>query len=339
MIFPYLEIEEKVQVNDKTRFSGIKSFASKGEAAFTTATITPGTSGTPISVFNADQKLWFTDWLWTSWAFEVDANSAKIDFTESSTSFVATIATAVYTSISSLASAMQTALNAAGGAGVWTVSVDSQERITFASTASFSLKGATGDNRLIGMLQHLGIMIDTESASSFTTKPMQYGLRKVTLTINNGTGAVSSISYQKVYSEQGDRLFCADSDLTAYESDILKWVPPGRASFKDVYRKVQENIMDWIEGEGYRGLYDEKLTKFDIKDTQQIREFAMYKALVMIFEGNSNAVDDIFDKKAKYYASKEVKARNRFIGIDLDADGIVNNDEVLSNQSGSLFLR
>jgi hypothetical protein len=65
MIFPNLEIEDVVQVNDKTRINGTKSFVSKDNAAVTLVRIKPEatesfidvTGGAPISANN-----WYLDW-------------------------------------------------------------------------------------------------------------------------------------------------------------------------------------------------------------------------------------------------------------------------------------
>lgn len=338
-MFPILEIEEKVQVIDKTRFSGVKSFTSKGEAAITTATITPGTGATAINIFNTDQNEWYTDFGWTSWSFDVDSTCNKIDFSEGSTTYVATIASAVYTTVSSLALAIEVALNAAGGAGLFSLSVDENDKITFGSTVQFKLLGFSGNYRYSGLLPHVGVLVDTDAALNYTSQPVEYGLKKITLTINNGLVPVSHTMYQKVYTVNGDCLFSSDSEMVALEEDILKWVPPGRSSFKDVHRKAQQQIMDWINAQGYRTLDDDSFTKFDIVDKSQVRQWSTYLALGIIFEGNSNAVDDIFDKKSKAFYSKALDARNKFVQMDVDGSGSIDSDETLRLNSGNLYRR
>jgi hypothetical protein len=339
-MFPILEIEEKVQINDKTRLSAIKSFVSKGETAIATMTITPGSGGPSINVYNTDTKERYTDWAWTAWSFDVDSTNAKIDFEEAGTDYVATVASSTYTSFATLVSAIQTALNGAGASGTFTCSIDEADRITVESTVSFRLLAGTGDNRLIGMLRHIGFgEVDSDNSTELTGDPVEYGLRKIVLSINNGGSPVTHTLYQKVYTEAGDRLFASDSDLQTYEEDILKWVSPGRSSFKDVHRTAQKNIMDWIDGQGYRRQDGEPFTKFDIVNMNQVSLWASYLALALVFEGNSNAVDDVFDKKSKFYQSKATQARNRFVAIDLDQDGKIDFDENLRLHSGSLFRR
>lgn len=66
MIFPKLTLEKVLQVNDKTRLSGIYSFITTGEMAITNVQIKPSSSDSFISVFNSDYKKWYLDWVYSS---------------------------------------------------------------------------------------------------------------------------------------------------------------------------------------------------------------------------------------------------------------------------------
>lgn len=68
MIFPYLECDDAVQVNDKLRISGVKSYISKGEAAVTLVRIKPDTADSFITVTGSpiSNKNWFLDWQYSS---------------------------------------------------------------------------------------------------------------------------------------------------------------------------------------------------------------------------------------------------------------------------------
>jgi len=61
-IFPFIEVGENEQVEDRLRISAVKSFAAKDEAAITEIEIEPESSSGFISVFNSNQKNWFLDW-------------------------------------------------------------------------------------------------------------------------------------------------------------------------------------------------------------------------------------------------------------------------------------
>lgn len=347
--FPVLEIEDKVQVNDKTRLSGTKSFTSTGADPLVNVSITPGGAGTPIVLSplgsptpaTTESDKWYTDWQWTSWAFDVDASNNKIDIEEAGSVYVATVTPSAYTSVSSLVAAIQSALNAAGAVGTFTATVDEAQKIKIESTVPFEILNYTGDNRFNGLLQHLGFSPADSGISNYHIgSPVEYGLRKITLSVDDDTLPAETISlYQKVYTEYGDRLFSSDFELKNHEEDILKWVSPGRSSFKDVHRRVQEMIFEYLAGHGYIKATDEKFTKWDIKDSKELRDWATAWALQLIMEGSSNAVDDVFDRKARKYSSQAIQARNRFLAIDINGDGVVESDEQLRLHSINLFRR
>jgi hypothetical protein len=62
MIFPNIETEDVIQVNDKIRISASKSFADKSEAAITDVEIEAEAAAGFISVFDADSDNWYLDW-------------------------------------------------------------------------------------------------------------------------------------------------------------------------------------------------------------------------------------------------------------------------------------
>lgn len=235
-IFPNLEIEPTVQVNDRTRLDASKSFATQDIGAVTKVEIDPGT-GTFIDVTPTtptDSSLWYLDYQW-------------------------------------------------GTAGTKTV----QARITAGSTAVVS-------------------------------------------------------STVAVVTEAADYLFSNDAEMSTHEPDILKWVKAGRNTFKDVHRAVQTEILDYLDEKGYVKIDKSKFVKTDLVDVTEVRQWAKFMAMRIIFEGIQNADDDIFEKKADHYEEKEIYHRNRAVlRIDTDGDGVVDNDtdEGLSMSSGSLYRR
>ena len=65
MIFPKLNLETVLQVEDKTRLNTSRSFVSDG--TITDVLIEPETASGFMSVFNSDQEKWYLDW-----AFETE---------------------------------------------------------------------------------------------------------------------------------------------------------------------------------------------------------------------------------------------------------------------------
>lgn len=213
-IFPHLEIESFVQVNDRTRLSGLKSFVSADEAAISLLEIRPTTAGSFIDV-TADKYL--------DWAYSTD--------------------------------------------GTETVAV----RVT------------------------------TDGAPVTYTKDIE------------------------ILTELDDHLFSTDAELVPHEPNILNFVRAGRNSFIDVHRTAQDRILTELDERKIWDINGDRLTKEDIVDIEEVNDWSKYLTLRLIFEGLSNATDDIYSQKAQKYRSMEQSASER-ASLRLDRDGDGNTD-------------
>lgn len=174
--------------------------------------------------------------------------------------------------------------------------------------------------------------LDYEYASS--------GTKTVSVRIDNGSGPSSITGSIEVLTPSSDKLFSTDQDLVAEESDILQWIPEWKTSFNHIHRRAQERMFAWLDEKGYTDVYAEKFTKEDVVDTEELNEWSKYMVLRMIFNQLSNQVDDIFDRKSKYYESKEINARKRYVlRIDIDADGVVDTFEDMQMNTGRVFRK
>ena len=332
---PVLEFEPKIQVNDKTRYVAEKSFVTTGDTALSVMTVKPGVDGSAINVYNATVANRYLDWAFTADSFDIDATNNKIYFSEAGTDKTATVSSSTYT-LATLLTAIDTALEAAG-ANDYTISSNGKDQITIVSTGQLVLDGTKGPNAL---LPHIGFKKLTSSGTSHQGRPVEYGIRKITLSINNGATATDGVFYQKVFSVLGDALYSTDGDLKVHEHDILKYVPVGRASFLNVHRRAQEKIVEWLDQQGFTNTSGDKYDKFHIIDVSEVKPWAIYLALEMIFREISNATDDVFHEKAEYYAKEALSARQRaIIRLDVDSDGVADEIDSPDTWSGSLYHR
>lgn len=113
------------------------------------------------------------------WPIVVTAANGKIDLRRSGAGAddTATIAAGTYLSAALLAVAVQGALAAAYGTGVWTVTVSATGRFTIAHSATaFALKFSTGANAATSARDLLGFgSVDTASALSATATSQHQG--------------------------------------------------------------------------------------------------------------------------------------------------------------------
>jgi hypothetical protein len=64
-IFPVLELEATIQVGDKTRLSGVKTFVSKDNVPITVVEIEPEAGAGFIAVTGSSYRDWYLDWVYT----------------------------------------------------------------------------------------------------------------------------------------------------------------------------------------------------------------------------------------------------------------------------------
>lgn len=141
-------------------------------------------------------------------------------------------------------------------------------------------------------------------------------------------------------SEADDNLFSTDGDLIGLEHDIMKWVPAGRASFKNYHRKAQRLILAWLDENGHTDTSGNRLTKDAFVDVEEVRNWSAALTLQLIFQSISNSVDDVFFMKAKQYESLAVTHRKRLIlRIDVDGDGNIDSNEGVRVKSLSMVRR
>jgi hypothetical protein len=129
-----------------------------------------------------------------------------------------------------------------------------------------------------------------------------------------------------------DNLFSNDDDLMTHEPMIMNFMPDGKTSYLVQHRRSQTRIVDAVAKKGILDSSGNKLTKAAFIDILEVKEWSTFLTLSAIFEGISNAKDDIFQDKAKRYAKMADDASNRaYLALDKDASGTLSNSEKQSD--------
>jgi hypothetical protein len=125
-----------------------------------------------------------------------------------------------------------------------------------------------------------------------------------------------------------DALFSTDADIRLHEPDILQWVSPGRNSFLNIHRRAQKLILEELRREGYTDTSGNPYTKAAIVDIEEVKQWSTMWVLQLIFEGLSNATDDVFHEKAVRYSSmRETWGATVFLRLDADGSGEIDTGE------------
>jgi len=351
MLFPVLETENLVQENDKTRLSGVKSYVSNGDP-ITSIQVTPYKGATPIVVTATLSKNWFIDYQY-GFLIDVDSTNNEINFSEGAGELTATVADGQHT-LSGLASAIKTALDSAG-ALTYTVSVSTENKITISATGTFSILSKTGTSSA-SLLTEIGFSGYTEDLADVTIDPTDFtdftgaatytGLvietvnKKVSLLVDDGATTQTVTKTIQIISELSDALFSDDAMLQDHEPQILDYIRTGRSSFKDQHRLAQTQIFAYMDKEGLVDAYNKKFTKAAAVVPDEFLQWSKFVTLRLIYEGLSNAIDDVFFRKSKSYEKKEYFFKERAVlRLDIDRDGDVSLQEQVDISSCVVLRR
>lgn len=332
-IFPIIEADDSVQIADKTRITVTNSFTSDG-TTITAYEVKPSKNDSYVTVTTNR----YLDWAYASFTVDVDATNNKLDFKEGSgAELTATLSSGAYT-LSALAAEIKTRMDAAG-ALTYTVSV-TDDKFTISAASGFSLLVGTGTHESTSIFSHIGFTgDDLTGLATYTGDMVRSVTKEITVRITAGSTATLTQNIT-VFSEDGDQLYATDGKLKTHEPSIIKYLPAGKVSFKYIHRRAQELILAWLDKEGYTDIYDNKYTKDSLVLTDEVTEWATFVALRLIFEGISNATDDIFGDKAKRYKGMEVEARKRAVlRLDTDGDGTVDTGEQVNIRDAVVVRR
>jgi hypothetical protein len=156
------------------------------------------------------------------------------------------------------------------------------------------------------------------------------GTKVVTVRVTTDGEPVTTTGSITVVTAAIDNLLSTDADLAVFENDILKWIPAGRNSWLEKHRAARDEILGWLDENGYVDVNGNKYTAAALVDVSEFKRWATFITLRLIFQSISNAEDDVFSKKASKYGDSdhELAARKRaVIRIDTDGDGVVDTYE------------
>jgi len=192
-IFSQLENEDEVQLKDRTRLDGSKSYNTANQPAFSKMYLKPCENEPVFSIYNASPTLRFLDWEYRNWEIDIDSSNNKLNFSESGVELTATLTSGTY-SLSGLATQIQTQLDAAG-ALTYTVSVSADDKITILATGAFGLLIKTGANRYVSILNQLFFgEADLLGKDRYTSDRIEYLTRKATIYVGENKQQVDSVT-------------------------------------------------------------------------------------------------------------------------------------------------
>lgn len=157
---------------------------------------------------------------------------------------------------------------------------------------------------------------------------------KVRLEISTATPETKVKDYSiTVVTEADDNLQSTDAMLYSYESELVKYLPEGRNSWKYLHRKALEEIIDYLYRNAIykyneeNGLRDLKIEKEDLIG-DKLDKWSTFETMIMIFQDIKSSNIDFFNEKIEDYTELRNDARKVYcIQIDSNGDGIVDETD------------
>lgn len=160
-----------------------------------------------------------------------------------------------------------------------------------------------------------------------------------TVRINGALGTTKDQTIT-VIKESSDLLFSTDAQLRSHEPNIMRFLKDGRATYKDIHRRAQTLILDWLSSQGYTNDLGNRITKDNITLVEELAQWSSAVVLRLIHEGVANAKDDVFMMKAHTYKGLENLYRDKaIVRLDLNADGVTDSNEGLDIRSCVVIRR
>jgi hypothetical protein len=164
------------------------------------------------------------------------------------------------------------------------------------------------------------------------------GDKTVTLRLARGMDVETVTKTVTVLTQAQDRLFSSDKDLVAHEANVYDYLPKGFSSFNHVHRSAQQLILDSLSQRGYYTDSGVPLTKNDLFNVEEVKQWSKFLVLSMIFSNAQNEVGDFFAQKSQTYKElSERSAARAFITLDPNQSG--TPEQVISLTSGRLVRR
>ena len=148
------------------------------------------------------------------------------------------------------------------------------------------------------------------------------GTWPIVVSATDGVNTISQNFEMEVISEADDFLYSTDSQIFAIESELKRYIPDGRNSFKNVHREAQSRILNFLDRKRIWNKDGTPLSKMQINIHDEVSKWSLYETLFIIYTDLFISVGDKFAEKVNQYKELRNYERDRAaVRIDKDANG------------------
>jgi hypothetical protein len=146
------------------------------------------------------------------------------------------------------------------------------------------------------------------------------GTQTITVQATDGVDTVEKDLTIITITEATDNLYSTDQELFLLESELRKYLPPGKNSFLNVHREAQSRIVNYIDRKRIWKTDGTAYSKDELNIAGELSKWSLYEAASIIYSDLLITVGDKFSEKHKMYVELRNYERDRG-AIRLDLDG------------------
>lgn len=142
-----------------------------------------------------------------------------------------------------------------------------------------------------------------------------------------------------VITEADDNLLSTDAMVYSYESELKKYLPFGRNSWKYLHRKAQEEILDYMYRNGIFNPDGSKIEKSQLIG-DKLEKWSTFETILLIYQDIKTSNAEAFNEKLEDYSFKRNEARKIYkMSYDSNKDGVVDDKDVPRAMRVTYFTR
>ena len=140
--------------------------------------------------------------------------------------------------------------------------------------------------------------------------------------------------------EANDNLYSSDEQIFSIESELKRYIPDGKNSFKNIHREAQSRILNYLDRKRIWASNGEPYTKDQVNLNGELSKWSLYEAMFIIYSDLFVSVGDKFAEKINQYKDLRNSERDRAsIRIDKDNSGTFDSNEEIQDLKSFRMIR
>lgn len=148
--------------------------------------------------------------------------------------------------------------------------------------------------------------------------------KTISVQATDGFNTVSQDFAISVISEVDDNLYSSDEEIFSLESELKRYIPQGKNSYKNIHREAQSRILNYLDRKRIWNKDGGPYTKDQLNLTGELSKWSLYECLYIIYTDLFISVGDKFAEKINQYRDLRNTERDRgSLRVDSDNSGTI----------------